>query len=69
MLAPFVIHEEFLEAQAKLEELKSKHGDELKLLAGGDSIEVETASRKVGFITPAIFQVTSDFPQYSYQNE
>lgn len=32
-------------------------------------MQVKTNAKTIDFITPAIFQVAADFPNYNYQNE
>jgi hypothetical protein len=41
----------------------------MKHITGGEYVEVKAAGKTLKFLTPAIFEVTSDFPNYNYQNE
>lgn len=53
----------------QLKALREQHSDEMKHILGGEEAVVKIGEREVHFITPAIFQVTADFPNYNYQNE
>lgn len=40
----------------------------MKHITGGEYLEVKVGEKTLKFLTPAIFEVTADFPNYNYQN-
>jgi acyl-CoA reductase-like NAD-dependent aldehyde dehydrogenase len=62
-----LIRKEFEEAQTILKELGDRSQDYTKL-TGGECETIKKGEGELNFITPSVFKVETDAPEYGHQN-